>query len=51
MNLWEATSAIESVIEAEAEREGARRADRGAGENAGKVDDVEAVAEIANVAL
>ena len=49
--LWDATSATESVIEVEAEREGARRTDRGTGKDASEVDDVEAVVEIANVAL
>ena|ERR1700675_405659 len=49
--LWDARSAIESVIEAQAEREGSGRTDRSAGEDAGKVDDVEAIVEIANVAL
>ena len=39
------------VIEAKAERKASGRTDRGAGEYAGKVDDVEAVIEIANVAL
>ncbi len=39
------------VIEAKAEREGAGRSDGGAGEDAGKVDHVEAVVEIANIAL
>ena len=39
------------VIEAEAEREGTGRCDRGAGEDAGKVDHVEPVVEVANIAL
>ena len=39
------------VIEAETEREGAWRGNGGAGEDTGKVDEVEAVVEIANIAL